>query len=193
MGLACASDLVAVQERLQVERALEEVRDLGEHLGDRNMSRSWVAKNYIQFVEISALEGDVVPILLECLFVHLLDTLDHLVGEDGKFDLQAVLFRDHWAALAGDEELRAHLAGCFDHTHDNDLRWLTLLVAYRRALDLVLRLDECRVHDLARDISDLTQRVLALERKHCAYKILDCLSLHSDFEVVIAVKHTLFD
>ena len=83
MGLACASDLVAVQERLQVERALEEVRDLGEHLGDRNMSRSWVAKNYIQFVEISALEGDVVPILLECLFVHLLDTLDHLVGEDG--------------------------------------------------------------------------------------------------------------
>ena len=48
------------------------------------------------------LEGDVVPVLLECLFRHLLDTLYHLVGEDGKFDFKPGLLGLHGAALARD-------------------------------------------------------------------------------------------
>lgn len=79
-------DFVAHLKHLQVQRTFEEVGDLGKHLLNGDLRRGWVFLDNVQLLEVSPLEAYVVPVLLECLFVELIDALDDLVDEDGKFD-----------------------------------------------------------------------------------------------------------
>ena len=58
---------------------------------DGDMSRCRVLQNSINFVEVRALEGDIIPVPLERLLRHLLHTFDKLVSVYGQLDLEAHL------------------------------------------------------------------------------------------------------
>ena len=130
-GLTGRKDLVGSLKHFHVERALQEVLDLGKYLGDRDVRRSRVALNGVQLVEIRELECHVVPVLLEGSFCHLSNVLDNLVCKDWKFDLKSIFLRLHGVAQAGEQELGADETCLFDHAHHDHLWRLSLLVAYR--------------------------------------------------------------
>ena len=84
----------------QVERSAEEVGYLCEHLWDRNLRWGWVSQDEVKLLEVRSLESDIVPVLLESLFSHLLDILNDLVCKDREFDFKAGFHGRHWTTLS---------------------------------------------------------------------------------------------
>ena len=78
---------------LQVEGTTEEVGYLGKHLWDRNVGWGWVSQNEVKFLEVRSFKSDIVPVLLEGLFCHLLNIFNDLVCKDRELHFQTVFLR----------------------------------------------------------------------------------------------------
>ena len=90
LQLTSPLNLVAVCEHLQVERLLAEVRDLLNHCLSWHTGWSRIPHNRVQLLElVRPIKGDIVPVLLECLLVHLIYEHDGLVGVDREFQLDS--------------------------------------------------------------------------------------------------------
>ena len=92
MELTSSLHFVSVLEDLQIERSLEEIGELGQHLRNGHVWRGGVLQDGVKLLEFRPSKADVVPILLESLIVELLNTLDHLVDVNGQFYLYSSLW-----------------------------------------------------------------------------------------------------
>ena len=102
MHLSSCLHLGSKVEALHIEGRLTEVADLLDDGGGGHCRGCWVGQNTIHLVEVCLIEGDIVPVFLECLLGHLGHTFDYSVHVDRKVDCDGGRRWLHGACLVRD-------------------------------------------------------------------------------------------